>query len=81
MNEFEALFGAKGRRPTFNAATGEPIQKSDNLTRQRIAGTPYYVLYTGLLSDERLAKLVTLAKAEPLPVPAPTPKTPKAKDE
>lgn len=63
MNEFEALFGAKGRTPTFNAATGEPLQKSDNLTRQRLAGTPYYVLYTGALSEERLAELSKLAKA------------------
>lgn len=65
MNEFEAVFGAKGRKPTFNAATGEPIQKSDNLTRLRIAGTPFYVLYTGALSVERLAALTTLAKAGP----------------
>lgn len=64
--EFNALFGAEGRRPIVNATTGERLQKSDNFTRQRLEGTPFYVLYTGALSAERLAALTKAAKAGPV---------------
>lgn len=64
--EFDALFGKTGpdgHRPTICAATERPLRNTDHVIRQRIAGTPYYVMHTAPLSDERLASLTKQAEA------------------
>jgi hypothetical protein len=67
--EFAELFGTRAkdgnRRPKVDAATGQPLQKSDNPTRYKVTGTAFYVLATAPLSEEQLQELGKAAKAGP----------------
>jgi len=73
MNDvpFDDLFGTTvkegGRRPVVCAVTGRRLQKSDHPVRQRIAGTPFYVLCLATLSDDRLKALTVLAQTGKAP--------------
>lgn len=65
MEAFDDLFGTKTRRPRVCAVTGQRLQKSDALTRQRLAGTEYYVFCTRPLSEARLTELIEQAAKGP----------------
>ena len=67
MAEFEDLFGTKTRAPKVCAVTGQHLQKSDHRIRQRIAGTPFHVMFLRPMTEARLKELTAMAQAAKTP--------------